>query len=122
MNHTHSFERSEPRWLAGIAAAGGVPGLRHAMQAQSGLDIKNLRSLAIVGAAAEGQRLARICVAQGIKIDAIVDDDPAKERLARRRFAGRTGADVDGIAKFYADRYCLASSFARHSAFARSRL
>ena len=45
------------------------------------LDVKNLRSLAIVGAAGEGQRLAHICEAQGIKIEAIVDDDPAKREL-----------------------------------------
>ena len=51
------------------------------MQSHGGLDVKNLRSVAIVGAAPEGQRLARICAARGIKIDAIVDDDPAKKDL-----------------------------------------
>ena len=40
-----------------------------------------MRSLAIVGAAPEGRRLADIYVAKGIKIDAIVDDDPAKKEL-----------------------------------------
>ena len=81
MNHTLSFARTEPRWLAGIAAAGGLSGLRSAMQVHSRLDLKNLRSIVIVGAAPEGQRLARICTAQGIKIDAIVDDDSAKQDL-----------------------------------------
>ena len=81
MNHTHSAKRIKPSWLAGVGAAGGLPGLRNAMQAHAGLDVKNLRSLVIVGAALEGQRLARVCVEQGIKIDAIVDDDPAKRDL-----------------------------------------
>ena len=61
------------------------------MQAHSALDVANLRSLAIVGAAPEGQRLARICEAQGIKIDAIVDDDPAKAELVVAGYAGRAG-------------------------------
>jgi FkbM family methyltransferase len=81
MKQTHSVARSEPLWLSELFAAGGPSGLRDAMQVHSALDIKNLRSLAIVGAAPEGQRLARICAAQGIKIDAIVDDDPTKKDL-----------------------------------------
>jgi FkbM family methyltransferase len=83
MNRTHPMSHSEPRWLPSLAAAKGVPALRDAMQAHyDGVDFKNLRSLAIVGAAVEGQRLARICQAQGIGIDAIVDDDPNKRGLA----------------------------------------
>jgi FkbM family methyltransferase len=73
MNQTQA-----PRWSAALDAAGNASGLRATMQEHSGLDVKNLRSLAIVGAAPEGQRLARICGAHGIKIDAIADDDPAK--------------------------------------------
>ena len=73
MNH------AEPRWLPGLAASKDALALRDAMHAHyNGVDLKNLRSLAIVGAAVEGQRLARICRAQGIEIDAIVDDDPNK--------------------------------------------
>ena len=81
MNHIHSAARIEPSWLAKIGAVDGLPGLRNAMEAHGGLDVRNLRSLAIVGAAPEGQRLAHVCVEQGIKIDAIVDDDPAKMNL-----------------------------------------
>jgi FkbM family methyltransferase len=81
MNQIQSITHTEPRWLPGLPTAGGLQGLRNAMQAQGGLDVANLRALAIVGAAPEGQRLARICAARGIKIDAIVDDDPAKKEL-----------------------------------------
>jgi FkbM family methyltransferase len=79
MNRTHSASRSELHWLTGLDRSGGVQGLRSAMQARhGGLDVANLRSLVIVGAAVEGQRLARICQAHDIRIDAIVDDDPRK--------------------------------------------
>jgi FkbM family methyltransferase len=74
--------------LAGLVAANGLDGLRNAMQAHTAaLDVGNLRSLAIVGAAPEGRRLAKICRTRGIAIDAIVDDDPAK-----------TGSLVEGVA------------------------
>ena len=43
-----------------------------------GVDARRLSVIAIVGAAVEGERLAGICQRQGIKIAAIVDDDPAK--------------------------------------------
>ena len=73
--------RDEPRWLAEIAVAGSVAGLRAAMRAHNGIDLDSLRALAIVGAAPEGRRLARICNERGIKIDAIADDDPAKRGM-----------------------------------------
>ena len=60
-----------------------------------GLDAKNLRALAIVGAAPEGQRLARICEAGGIRIAAIVDDDPAKQKSV---VAGVPVAPVQALA------------------------
>jgi FkbM family methyltransferase len=82
MNQIYSVARSEPRWWSDLAAASGAAGLRDAMRAHSDLDAANLQSLAIVGAAPEGRRLARICKARGIRIDAIVDDDPAKAKLA----------------------------------------
>ncbi|HWG06269.1 MAG TPA: hypothetical protein VG271_14755, partial [Beijerinckiaceae bacterium] len=72
--------------MASLDASGGVPGLRSAMQAHGGLDPANLRSLVIVGAAVEGQRLARICKAHGIGIEAVVDDDPRK-----------SGSDIAGL-------------------------
>jgi FkbM family methyltransferase len=67
--------------LAGLTAAGALSDLRDTMQRHSALDVANLQSLAIVGAAPEGRRLARICRACSIRIDAIVDDDPAKTGL-----------------------------------------
>ncbi len=58
------------------------------MQSRHGdLDVGNLRSIAIMGSAVEGQRLARICTSKKIEIDAIVDDDPKK---AGSVVAGRT--------------------------------
>jgi len=81
MNQTNSAACIEPRWLAELAASDGPSSLRDAMRTHSGLDIENLHSLAIVGAAPEGRRLARICEAEGVGIDAIVDDDPAKRDL-----------------------------------------
>jgi FkbM family methyltransferase len=65
------------------------------MRRHNGLDIANLRSLAIVGAAPEGQRLARICMANGIKIEAVADDDPAKKDLV---VAGLRVAPVQSLA------------------------
>jgi FkbM family methyltransferase len=82
MNQIYSFARSEPRWWSDLTAASGAAGLRDAMRAHNNLDAANLQSLAIVGAAPEGRRLARICKERGIRIDAIVDDDPAKAKLA----------------------------------------
>ena len=96
MNQTHLASRSELHWLAGLDRSGGVSGLRISMQAHSGLDVENLRSLAIVGAAPEGQRLARICEARGIKIAAIVDDDLAKRELV---VAGLPVAPVQTLAE-----------------------
>ena len=81
MTQTNSPFRGAPSWSATISTAGGVAGLRDAMRADSGLDVKSLRSLAIVGAAPEGQRLARLCAANGIAIAALVDDDPAKKDM-----------------------------------------
>jgi FkbM family methyltransferase len=81
MTQTNSTLRGVPSWSTTISTAGGVAGLRDAMRAGSGLDVKGLRSLAIVGAASEGQRLARLCAANGIAIAAVVDDDPAKKDM-----------------------------------------
>jgi FkbM family methyltransferase len=51
----------------------------------NGLDPRRFSQIAIVGAAPEGQRLAKICRQHGIRIAALVDDDPAK-----------VGTSVDG--------------------------
>ena len=78
MNQIPSMKHAKPHWLSGLDAVGGLPHLRDEMRARSGLDVANLKELAIVGAAPEGQRLSRICRARGIKIAAIVDDDLSK--------------------------------------------
>jgi len=63
--------------------ASSVQDLRACIQAHHrGLDPNALNSLAIFGAGPEGQRLAQICQARGIKIAAVVDDNPYKTRLA----------------------------------------
>ena len=96
MNQTHLTMSGEAGWLSGIAAMGGLRRLRDAMQSRSAFDVANLRSLAIVGAALEGRRLAQICTAQGIRVDAIVDDDPAKKGLP---VAGLPVAPVQALAE-----------------------
>jgi FkbM family methyltransferase len=77
MNHSQSEARTEARWLAPLFVANAPQDLRDALQMTS-LSVENLRSIAIVGSAGEGQRLARICANNDIKIDAIVDDDRSK--------------------------------------------
>jgi FkbM family methyltransferase len=77
MNHSQSEARTETRWLAPLFVANAPQDLRDALQMTS-LSVENLRSIAIVGSAGEGQRLARICANNDIKIDAIVDDDRSK--------------------------------------------
>jgi FkbM family methyltransferase len=95
MNQTHLVSRSELRWLAGLDGSSDVRDLRSAMQAHHmRLDAANLRSIAIVGAAVEGQRLAHICKAHNITIDAIVDDNPRKSGSA---IAGVSVAPVETL-------------------------
>jgi FkbM family methyltransferase len=66
-------------WLARSVAARNVDQLRaNLSKHNSNLDPRVLREVAIVGFAPEGRRLAEICRTRGIKIAAIVDDDPAK--------------------------------------------
>jgi FkbM family methyltransferase len=90
MSQTHTAVRTESTWLSDVDASGDAHGLRSAMQARTGgFDAANLQSLAIVGAGPEGNRLARLCATRNIRIDAIVDDDPAKNgvTVGRRRVA-----------------------------------
>lgn len=94
MNQTQTAARTDPHWLDGLDAA-GLPRLRDAMAAHSGLDVTKLHSLAIVGAAPEGQRLARICLDRGIKIAAVVDDDQNKRQTV---VAGLPVAPVQALA------------------------
>jgi len=96
MNQTDLAAHPEIGWLVTLDKSNDLPGLRNAMRARHGnLDVGHLRSIAIVGAAAEGQRLARICQTQKITIEAIVDDNPAKRGSV---VAGRTVEVLDALA------------------------
>ena len=95
MNQADIKILNSSRWASEIDAYGGIRGLQHAMRAHNGgLDAETLQACAIVGAASEGQRLARICAERGIKIETIVDDDPAKAGL---RVAGWRVAPVQSL-------------------------
>jgi FkbM family methyltransferase len=59
-------------------------------------DPDELREIAILGAAAEGERLAALCQAQDIRIAAISDDDPAK---AGTLLLGHAIVPMDELAK-----------------------
>lgn len=80
MNHSQSDARTQAQWLAPLFAASAPQDLRDALQ-KTNLSVANLRSIAIVGSAGEGQRLARLCASNNINIDAIVDDDRSKVGL-----------------------------------------
>jgi FkbM family methyltransferase len=69
--------------LVRLATARSVADLVAGVAEHNGrLDLTRFKRIAIIGAAPEGQRLARICHQQGIVIAAIVDDDP--EKLGRK--------------------------------------
>ena len=92
MNQTHTDVGTKSSWLSDVDSLGSAQALRNAMHARSGVDVANLQSLAIVGAGPEGQRLARLCAARNIRIDAIVDDDPVKRGMI---VGGRQVAPVE---------------------------
>jgi FkbM family methyltransferase len=95
MNQTNTAILSKSDWLSDLDTLGGAQGLRRAMQAQAAdVDVANLRSFAVVGAGPEGQRLARLCTNRNIRIDAIVDDDPAKRDVI---VGGRPVASVESL-------------------------
>lgn len=94
MISVHSAEHSD-RGLAGLAKAGALSALRQAIRAHYGaLDVDNLRSLAIVGAAVEGARLAVLCRDRGIQVVALADDHPAK---VGTRIAGHAVEPTAGL-------------------------
>jgi FkbM family methyltransferase len=71
--------RDTPSWWVTLNAMPTVDALRsHLLRHHPAFDPEGLREIAILGAAVEGQRLAALCRAMGIKIAAISDDDPAK--------------------------------------------
>jgi FkbM family methyltransferase len=94
MTIIHSDSRTDAHWLATLFSADSPAALRSAMAQRSGIDAANLPALAIVGAAPEGQRLAALCQARGIKIEAIVDDDPRKRGMA---IAGKSVESVQSL-------------------------
>ena len=95
MNQADIKILNSSRWASEIDAYGGICGLQQAMRAHNGdLDAETLQACVIVGAASEGQRLAKICAERGTKIEAIVDDDPAKVGLS---VAGRRVAPVQSL-------------------------
>jgi FkbM family methyltransferase len=86
MRQNHLAARDNARWLAALGGASSADALRDAMSVRHpDVDFHRLDAIAIVGSAGEGQRLAGICAARKIRIEAIVDDD-----------AGKTGAVVAG--------------------------
>jgi len=96
MNQTSTAILNKSGWLSELDALGSVQGLRHAMQSKNTeVDVVTMRSLAIVGAGPEGQRLARLCESRNIKIDAIGDDDPAKRDMS---LGGVRVAPVESLA------------------------
>lgn len=80
-----------------IAKAGSAAGLRARLAERwPAFAPRNLREIAIVGAADEGVRLAGLCAQQKISIRAIADDNPAKQGLS---IEGCKVAGVDELAK-----------------------
>ncbi|MCI4663936.1 MAG: FkbM family methyltransferase [Neomegalonema sp.] len=66
-------------WRREIELLGGAEEMRRAFAARwPALASGALKELAIVGAAGEGARLAELAAAQGVKVAAIVDDNPAR--------------------------------------------
>ena len=93
-------------WLESLKAASDVAALRDALnQRWPAFAKENLNSLAIVGAADEGVRLAGLCREHGIEIAAICDDNPAKQGTNVAGFNGRVTIDRlahgVGSGKFY---------------------
>lgn len=71
--------RSPAPWLEQLNATHEATELRQILAARySGLAPGRLRELAIIGAAEEGERLAGLCLARGIALRAIVDDNPSR--------------------------------------------
>jgi FkbM family methyltransferase len=71
------IERQSDGWLE--MPSPGVDALRRAMeQYYPELAVRRLRTIAIVGAAGEGRRLAELCAKHGIDVVAHADDSPAK--------------------------------------------
>jgi len=69
-------------WLDKICKANSAEELRNFMQQQyPALTAEKLKSIAILGAADEGQRLYQLCQNLNIQVVAMVDDHPARQGL-----------------------------------------
>jgi FkbM family methyltransferase len=74
-----ALHRDAPSWWVTLNAMPTVDTLRsQLLRCHPAFDPAGLREVAILGAAVEGQRLAALCRARGIRILAISDDNPAK--------------------------------------------
>ena len=78
-NREYAAHQEAPSWWGRLNAMPTVDALRlQLLRHPPALDPAELREIAILGAAAEGQRLAALCEARDIRIAAISDDDPTK--------------------------------------------
>jgi FkbM family methyltransferase len=78
-NREYAASQEGPSWWVRLNAMPTVDALRsQLLRHHPAFDPAELREIAILGAAAEGQRLAARCQARDIRIAAISDDDPAK--------------------------------------------
>ncbi|MEQ9560272.1 MAG: FkbM family methyltransferase [Rhodospirillales bacterium] len=83
-------------WFDEVRSLGTAEAMRAAMHERYPfLDATRLRRLAIVGAAAEGQRLARLCTEHGITVVTVADDNP---RLAGTQVEGVEVSPLAGLA------------------------
>ncbi|MBY0431392.1 MAG: FkbM family methyltransferase [Rhodospirillales bacterium] len=81
-------------WLEEMSRLGTAEAMRRAMAERYPGLTSHPRRLAIVGAAAEGRRLAALCQAQGIEVAAIGDDSPARHGEI---IAGRAVGPLDRL-------------------------
>lgn len=82
--------------VAALAAFGSASDMRDALRRQRPAFAPSaLKALAIVGAAGEGLRLAELCMALGIAVRAVVDDDPKKRGM---RVGSASVAPVESLA------------------------
>lgn len=95
---THSPATKPDKSLSQIEAARSVDDLRTSLSAHYGnIDPRRLDKIIIVGAAPEGQRLAEICLARGIGIAAIVDDNPAMVGTTVHGVKVQRSAQLEGM-------------------------
>lgn len=78
--------------------AASAPALRAALRdLYPGFDPSRLNQLAVLGAAAEGARLVRICAGRGIAVRALCDDNPARQGRPMADLVVRPLAALEGL-------------------------